>query len=99
MPLSQPWVFQALSGSGSLTGLLLEAHLDEVLGSFTRVSQSLPLWLLVIDLVVDFILALAHEGSGARQQNVCDDTKGPHVNFVVVLLLVAQLGSHVKRRT
>jgi len=74
----------------------LDASLYEILCFFRDVHHACVVRLVLIDLFVDCLLALSTERSCAGQEDVSNDTGGPHIYLVVVSSFVAQLGGHVQ---
>ena len=99
-----PSVFQQLGNRRPVPWVFLNALLDE----FAKlcgvvIAEKHKRAIIVHDAVMDaFLCGVAtpvEEGRLTRHQDECDDTDGPHIDFVVVLDLLHQLGRHVKRTT
>ncbi len=96
--LCDPWVGKDIRSRGSLFGVIREQRTDEAL-SVLRDCLPNAIFkgkLTFSDLLHDLLVRLSVEGGLTREQDVGDDTAGPDVALVVVVL-VKHLRSDVVR--
>ena len=83
----------------TLAIIFLQTALDK-LGRVTRaVGQYVVVGLVIDDAVVNSIfscLGAVIEGRSSGEQDVRDHTYGPNIDFIVVIILLAKLRSHIK---